>query len=97
MTKKDAAARLFYVARLIRVELEGDEAADTWAMLIDGIAHDLDPQNPRYVETYSRASRIALRVKLRRLIEHPETPQHEREAAVRALYRLAERTEEGAP
>jgi len=89
VTKKDAAARLFYLAKLIRESLEGDEEADVWILLIEGTAHDLDPQNPRYIESYAREARISRRVKLRRLIEHPTTPANEREAAVLALHRIA--------
>jgi hypothetical protein len=96
VTKKEAAAHLFFVAKLIREEMEGDDEADMWIMLVESIAHDLDPRNPRYVETYLRERRISRRLRIRRLIEHPLTPPHEREAAVRALHRIAHPTKQAA-
>jgi hypothetical protein len=86
MTKKDAAARLLSVVKLMRDSLAGDEDADLWILLLESIAYDLD------VPTYSRLAEYVegptRKVKLRRLIEHPATPQPEREAALAALGRL---------
>ena len=94
MTKKIAAAHVYYVAQLIRERMGGDEDADIWVLLLEGLAHDLDPQKRRYIEEpYLREPRVARQVKLRRLIDHPATPQFEREAAVRALARVGERQE----
>lgn len=88
MTKKDAAAHVFYVAKLIREELEGDDQAEVWITSLEALARDLDPHNDRYRMAAAREPGVSTRVKLRRLIEHPATPAFEREAAIAALARL---------
>lgn len=87
MTKKEAAAHVLYVTNLMGEALAGDEDADLWISLLEQVAYDLDaPTYSRLVEYREGPSR---RVKLRRLIDHPETPQPERENALRALARLS--------
>ena len=88
MTKKEAASRAFFVAHLIRERLGDDEDAAVWVLMLEYLAVDLDPQNVRYLHAAAEEIRPTVRSKLRRLIEHPATPLHEREAAVRALARL---------
>ncbi len=85
-TKREAAAHVFFVAKLIRAELEGDENAQSWYLLLEHIARTLDPKNPRY-DVYLEDG-ISRRVKIRRLIDHPATPECERMAAILALQRL---------
>jgi len=88
-TKKDAAANVYWIAQRIREKLEGDEDADLWVMLLENLAHSLDPKTERYIlEPFMRDPKPSVQVKLRRLIEHPATPQPEREAAINALARL---------
>lgn len=88
MTKADAAVQIFYVSKLIREKLGGDEEADAWSEQLLWTAHGLDPRNERYTLALSRETPISKTVKLRRLIDHPGTPQREREAALQALSRL---------
>lgn len=91
MTKKDAAVQVFYVAKQIRDAMGGDEDADAWVMHLMSVVRDLDPQTERYDVAYAKwlmDDDVSVRTKLRNLIEHPGTPQPEREAALRALDRL---------
>ena len=91
MTKKEAAARVFFVAQHIRAKMGDDEDAATWVYLLEFLAVDLDPKNLRYLHAASEELRPSVRSKLQRLIEHPTTPAGEREAAIHALYRLNSR------
>lgn len=88
MTKKEAAARAFFVAYSIREKMGDDEDAAVWIFLLEYLAVDLDPKNLRYLHAAAEEPQPSVRSKLRRLIEHPTTPLGEREAAVRALNRL---------
>lgn len=96
MTKKDAAVQVWGVARRLRKYAQGDETIDSEVLFLLGIAEDLDPKNDRYVSDYVEwmiDDAPSVKVKLRNLIEHPETPTTERDAAVRALHRLKQRDE----
>lgn len=92
-TKKDSAAELVVIARMIHQEMAGDEDADGWVQHLLTVARGLDP-----MISYGRLSDVyfellvsekeTTKTKLRRLIEHPGTPTIEREAAVAALARI---------
>jgi hypothetical protein len=91
MTKKDAAVQVWGVATRLRVLLQGDEDVDFEVLYLLDIACELDPGNRRYIDDrvqWSIDDKPGVRVKLRKLIDHPGTPQPEREAALRALDRL---------
>lgn len=89
MTKKDAAYDLLGCALSMSGAMAGDEGVDEWVWRILYVARGLYPlieQHPKYHEAlFADESR---ETKLRRLIEHPETPTAEREAAVAALARI---------
>jgi hypothetical protein len=92
MTKKDAAIQVWGVARRLRDHAKGDDMIDFEVLFLLGIARELDPMNRRYVEdevAWSIDDAPSVRVKLRNLIDHPSTPQPEREAALRAMQRMA--------
>jgi hypothetical protein len=88
-TKRDSARYVMLVAAAIQRTLGGDDAADLWVEELHSIAYGLD------VATFSRMAEypdeVVRRVKLRNLIDHPETPQAEREQALRALAALGGR------
>lgn len=89
MTKKQTALQLLGLALDVHRAMAGDETADIWIVRLLWLAQGLNPaivQHPRYLEVLSDGD--SLRMKLRRLIEHPETPAGEREAAVAALARV---------
>lgn len=89
MTKRDAAMHLLGIARSIHREMAGDDEADVWIVQLARIAQSLDERiihHDAYVEIITGSD--SRKVKLRRLIEHPDTPTGEREAAVAALARL---------
>lgn len=88
MTKKEAAARAFFVAQSIRKRMGDDEDAAVWIYMLEYLAVDLDPKNLRYLHAAAEELRPSVRSKLRRLIEHPTTPPGERDAAILALNRL---------
>jgi hypothetical protein len=91
MTKKDAARQIFGVAsRLRRSPVRGDETVDFEVLFLLSIARDLDPATYRYREAevdWSIDDAPSVETKLRTLIERPDTPTAEREAAVLALDR----------
>lgn len=88
-TKRDAAGRVLYVAKLIRDQLAGDDDAELWILLLEGLAYDLDVPTYSRLYEYREREDPSRKVKLRRLIDHPATPQPEREAALAALARLS--------
>ena len=91
MTKKDAAVQVWGVASRLRKHLQGDEEVNFEILFLIGIAKELDPGNRRYIEDevkWTMDDGPAVKGKLRNLIEHPGTPIHEREAAVRMLAKL---------
>jgi hypothetical protein len=94
MTKKDAAVQVWGVASRLRKYMQGDEEIDFEVLFLVGIAKMLDPGNRRYIEDevkWTMDDGPAVLGKLRNLIEHPDTPVHEREAAVRMLAKLKAR------
>ena len=92
-TKKDASMETLMIARAIHDRLAGDDEADSWVQWLLSLARSLNPTigNGPESDIYIRllaSGRVSIRVKLRRLIDHPNTPQPEREAALSALERL---------
>jgi hypothetical protein len=85
-TKRDSARHVMLVAAAIQRTLGGDEAADLWVDELHSIAYGLDV--PTFGRMAQYAEQTSRRVKLRNLIDHPETPQPEREQALRALASL---------
>jgi hypothetical protein len=87
MTKRDAASTTYWIAKLIRDTMGDDEDANVWVLLLEGVARNLDPDRARDYSVLW-ASKPSKQRLLRNLIEHPDTPSHERDAAVLALHRL---------
>ncbi len=86
-TKKDAAAQLIWLAKEMRRELSGDDQIDEWASFLDAIAYGLDRATSDRLMDY-REVPTSRKVRLRNMIEHPATPQPEREAALAVLERM---------
>lgn len=89
MTKKSAALDLLALAKTIQ-EGSTDEGAFFWVQWLLGTARQLDPmihEHPYYFKLMEDPDE-SRQAKLRRMIEHPDTPTAEREAAVSALARV---------
>lgn len=92
-TKKEAALGLLGLALTMYRARPGDENTDLWILRVLWAADSLDPKiihHDRYSEIVTGLYDAPLprEAKLRQLIEHPQTPTHEREAAVAALDRV---------
>jgi hypothetical protein len=91
VTKKDAAVDLLAVAKSIHDGDAPEEDARFWIQWLLGTARALHPmihEHPWYTKLLLSDGGDSRAVKLRRLIEHPATSAHEREAAVAALARV---------
>jgi hypothetical protein len=90
-TKADAALQCLSVAHQIDEKLSGDDDADFWISQLAWLANDLDKgiQNHPWFDRLMYEERKPNRfVKLRALIDHPETGEHERASAVQMLNKL---------
>ncbi len=70
----------------MKESLGGDPEADEWISFLESIAYSLDRQAHNTVATYTET--VSRKVRLRNLIDHPDTGDHERAAALKALHRL---------
>jgi hypothetical protein len=89
-TKREASMEALAIARGIADHWGEPDEATIWVLRLLWLAGALNPQaieHPAYrkLSSFDGDDR---RAKLRRVIEHPQTPAHEREAAVRALARI---------
>jgi hypothetical protein len=91
-TKKQVAYSALGLARSMWEERRGEEDVDEWIMRLLWIVDDLAPdliEHPWYRKMVRGIGEDSSRkTKLRALIDHPATGEHEREAARRALARL---------
>jgi hypothetical protein len=93
VTKKSAALDLLALAKSIH-DNSTDEDRSFWVTWLLGTARGLNPmihEHPYYM-TLLVDDVETREMKLRRLIEHPDTPTVEREAAVQALQRVRAKT-----
>lgn len=95
MTKKDAAFEALGLAQAIHNVLDGDEGADIWIVRLLWLAAALYPGiiGHRVYREIVLGGGDTREAKLRRLIDHPETPAPERRAALAALGRVRRRAE----
>jgi hypothetical protein len=91
MTKKEAAFQLLFVADGIDRQMRGNEEADFWVSQLCSLASGLYPpiiEHGKYAKLTHWDKQPSRMTKLRNLIEHEGTSEHERTAAIAALNRL---------
>lgn len=91
MTKRDAAYECLGLAHAIAGAMGDDDGAAVWTMRLVWLAAALHPpiiDHPRYVAIVAGIGVDTRAAKLRRLIDHPNTPAAERDAAIAALDRV---------
>jgi hypothetical protein len=91
MTKKEAAFQLLFLADGIDRRMRGEEEADFWVSQLCSLASSLHPPitgHAKYGRLMYWDKKPSRMTKLRALIEHEGTSEHERIAAIAALNRL---------
>ncbi len=90
-TKREIASDVLLLAREIHASDDDYEDIDTWLLRLEWICEDLDPairDRRYYTDLLGDRPKSSRRSKLRNLIDHPATGEHERAAALRALHAL---------